>query len=259
MIERGWSDLHKRWAQSRPPLRPHPQGVEAMWRLLQGLPGPRLLLGVTPELATLPGRTVAIDWSAEMIAQIWPGNSADRVVVRGDWTDMPFASGQFGSVLGDGSLNMTRWPMDYHRIFDRLKQVVRPGGRIVIRCFTVPETGEGSDELAARLLSGERMGFHAFKWRLAAAIVHETQGTNIPVRAIWDMFERLFPDRHALSLATGWSTDEIAEIDDYRSSPLDKSFPTRSQLIDAIPEMQLVESGSYEMADRCPLLLMDVS
>ena len=193
-----------------------------------------------------------------MIAQIWPGNVADRAVIRGDWTDMPFAPVQFGSAIGDGPLNMMQWPSDYQLIFRRLGEVIRPGGRIIIRCFTAPETGESCEALAVQLLSGKRIGFHAFKWRLAMAIVHEIQSTNITVRAIWDAFERLFPDRDLLCQMSGWSLATIAEIDDYRVSTLEKSFPTRTQLADAFPGLRLVESGTYEMADRCPLLVMDV-
>ena len=258
MTERGWSDFYKRWDRSRPPLRPHPQSVAAMARLLADHSGPRLLLGVTPELAALPGQTVAMDWSAEMIAQIWPGNTPDRVVIRGDWTEMPFAPAQFASAIGDGSLNMMRWPGDYHMILTRLREVVRPGGRIIFRCFTAPETGETVQQLGQEIMASTPIGFHAFKWRLAMAIVHEQQSTNIPVRAIWDAFEQHFRDRDLLSRASGWSLETIAEIDDYRVSPLDKSFPTRTMLREVFPGMQLLESGDYEMAERCPLMVFDV-
>ena len=106
------------------------------------------------------------------------------------------------------------------------------------------------------MLKGERCGFHAFKWRLAMAAMDGS--ANISARAVWEAFERLFPDRDGLSRATGWSLETIAEIDDYAVSPLSKSFPTRTQLLESFPGARLVESGDYELAERCPLLVADL-
>jgi hypothetical protein len=256
--ERGWSDFYKRWARSRPPLRPHVQAVDAIRTLVGGLSGRTLLLGVTPEYAEAFCPMVAVDWSAAMIDQIWPPSGDERGVVRGDWREMPLADHSVTAAVGDGSLNMTRWPEDYETIFDRLKLVVMPGGRIAIRCFTAPEVREPVDAFAAEVLGGRVHGFHAFKWRLAHALWQEAGEVNMPMRAVSDAFQRLFPDRALLASITGWSLEMIAEIDDYAVSPLDKSFPTRAQLLATFPGARLVESGDYEMADRCPILVFDL-
>ena len=255
MSERGWSDLHRRWARSRVPLRPHALVVAKIEELLYQRPGPRLLLGVTPELAALSPATVAIDWSAAMIAQVWPGNSVTRCAVRADWADMPFADGVFAAAMGDGPLNMTRWPGDYARIAERLRAVIRPGGRMVLRCFVSPDGKDRPEDVAAQVWSGAPMGFHAFKWRLAMAAM---EGDSIPMRRLWETFERLFPDRARLAAATGWARETIDEMDDYAVSPLQKSFPTRRQLLESFPQGRIVETEGYEMADRCPLLVVDL-
>ena len=253
LIERGYSDLHKRWARSRSPLRPIAEVVASIEALIAPHPGPCLLLGVTPELATMGQPLVAIDWSAAMIEQVWPGNAPGRTVVQADWMDMPFASGSFATAIGDGVLNMLHWPDDYGRIVARLGEALSPGGRIVMRCFTCPDE---PDDLAC--IEGQLPnGFHAFKWKLAMAVAQAAGDANVAMRDVWLSFERLFPDREHLSRATGWSLAVIAEIDDYQHSPHVKSFPTRAQLLAMFPKARLVESGHYELAERCPLLVMD--
>ncbi len=255
MIQRGWSDLHKRWSRSRAPLRPHAQVIAAFETLLAAHPGRRLLLGVTPELATLSAPVTAIDWSAAMIAQVWPGNAPGHRAVQGDWADMPFAPGSFVAAVADGAVNMLRWPDDYCALAARLAEAVRPGGRIVMRCFTAPDTPEALADLAGQVLAGTPIGFHAFKWRLAMAVA---DGVDVAMRRVWEVFQSCFPDREALCRATGWTSEIVAEIDDYAVSPLHKSFPTRAQLLACFPGAYLVESGDYELAERCPMLVIDL-
>lgn len=254
LIERGYSDLHKRWARSRSPLRPNLEVVANIEALIAPHPGPCLLLGVTPELATMGQPLVAIDWSAAMIAQVWSGNADGRTVVQADWMDMPFASGSFATTIGDGVPNMLHWPDDYVRIIARLSEVLSPGGRIVMRCFTCPEEPDDLACLEAKL----PIGFHAFKWKLAMAVAQAAGDANVAMTSVWEAFERLFPDRQRLSRATGWSLAVIAEIDDYAQSPHIKSFPTRAQILAKFPSARFVECGRYELAERCPLLVLDL-
>lgn len=253
VIER--SDLYKRWQRLRPPLRPHASDVEAIDRLTAGR-GLRLLLGVTPELAALSGPLISVDWSATMIARIWPGDAAARHVVQGDWRTMPLAPASVGAVMGDGIVNMLSWPGEVETVVGRLREVVRPGGCLALRCFCAPEVPETLEELANAYLSGMNdPGFHAFKWRLAQAAM---DGDNIETSAVWSAFEKIFPDRQALSQATGWPLSTIDEIDDYRVSTLSKCFPTRAALRSRFPDARFVESAGYELAERCPVMVIDL-
>jgi hypothetical protein len=59
-----------------------------------------MLLGVTPQLAGLGGDLVAVDNSPKMLAQVWPGDAADRRAILADWTALPFAAGEFDAVIG---------------------------------------------------------------------------------------------------------------------------------------------------------------
>lgn len=227
-----------------------------MLALVAHCPGRRLLLGVTPELALATPDLVAIDWSAPMIAGVWPGNAIDRSVVEADWFAMPFAANSFGAAIGDGALNMLHWPDGYRAVCESLRQVLRPGARIVIRCFITPNTPESLAELIRETLAGRVANFHGFKWRLAMA-ARRAGSPNIAARAIWEAFEAAFPDRTALAAATGWPLATIAEIDDYAVSTLTKSFPTRAELRQAVADAVFVESEGYDLAERCPLLVID--
>lgn len=235
----------------QPPLRPHASDVATLDALTRHA-APRLLLGVTPDLAGLAGPLVALDWSAAMIARIWPGPGAGRTVIQGDWRAMPFAAESFGSALGDGVLNMLRWPDETDRVIGELGRVVRAGGPLALRVFCAPDERETLAELRGAVMAGG-VPFHAFKWRLAQAVM---DGNNVALRAVWAAFQTLFPDRDVLSAATGWSRATIAEIDDYRCSPLAKCFPTRRDLRTAFPDARLVESVGYPLAERCPVLVL---
>jgi len=65
-------------------------------------------------------------------------------------------------------------------------------------------------------------------------------------------------DRARLARASGWSLDEIAEIDACAGSALVHSFPTRAQMLDGVPARiagaHFVAAGRYRLALRCPIL-----
>lgn len=93
------------------------------------------------------------------------------------------------------------------------------------------------------------------------AIAHEKSDPNVPVQAIRAAFNAHLPDRERLSGMTGWTRSEIDKIDLYEPSPEIYSFPTKQQCLAIIQSeftnIQLVAVGSYELAERCPLLVMD--
>jgi len=93
------------------------------------------------------------------------------------------------------------------------------------------------------------------------AVVSRNGNPNIPVTEIRDNFERMFYDRRALSDATGWPMEDIETIDAYKNSSDVYTFPTVGQFKSAIPDtfrnIRVLESGTYELADRCPLLVME--
>jgi ubiquinone/menaquinone biosynthesis C-methylase UbiE len=219
-----------------------------------------LLLGVTPELADLSTQLVAIDNSAAMIQALWLPGRARRSVVQGDWLAMPFADQMFDAIIGDGSLVLLSCPMQYEQLFQHLRRVVRPNGKIVIRVFVSPEQTETCADVFAAVRSGRIGSFHAFKWRLAMAMAAESADRHVHVAEVYAVFSRLFLDRTTLAKATGWSLADMATIDAYQDSLARYSYPTLLQVRQIFSRWfrELgVEHGSYELAERCPILILE--
>lgn len=252
--------FHRRWTRLKPPLRPDDQIVSSYRRAVEGHGRNVLLLGVTTELADIGETTVAVDISKKMIANAWPGDTERRKAVQGNWLDMPLQGREFTAVIGDGVLAGVTLA-DHATFFSQLARLLLPEARLAIRLYETPEPGETVAQVRAQTLEGKIVGFHAFKWRLAMALATEGKNPAVPVALIHQTFQREFPDRTALSAATGWSLDEIVEIDAYDGKPMIYQFPTRHELLAHLPkefaDPRFVPSGDYELAERCPILVTD--
>jgi SAM-dependent methyltransferase len=221
-----------------------------------------LVLGVTPELSTLACRTLAIDWSPTSLAHIWPGNEATRTAIRANWLELPVARASISGAIGDGSLNCLEYPHEYRRVFTELTRVLRPGARVVVRIFLTPNVVESVEAVCADAAAGLPGSIHGLKWRIANALAGLQDNPNVAVRSIHGAFNSRLPDRHALQRATGWTRDEIEQIDAYADLPDVVSFPTAAQVGSVAREffenVRLVPTGVYELAERCPILVIDV-
>ncbi|MDD2929838.1 MAG: hypothetical protein PHY50_08470, partial [Sideroxydans sp.] len=133
-------------------------------------------------------------------------------------------------------------------------------GRLALRVFVGPEHAEGPEQVCAAASAGNIRSFHAFKWRLSMAIAATSCDFTFPVAETLRIFDTLLPDRQQLAETTGWRMADIATIDFYRGSTARYSYPPLSRLRQALP-MQLSEIdalyGSYELAERCPLLVLE--
>jgi hypothetical protein len=258
-----WDDFPQRWKTLVPPLRPDGDVCAAISRLVAHNDGSTLLLGVTPELASVAPNTIALDWSARMIDMVWPGNTHARRAIRANWLNVPCAARSISSAIGDGSLNCLRYSSEYVRLFEELGRSVCAGGRLVVRVFLTPERGESLAAVRERTLSGEVKSIHALKWLLAHALCKERAEPNVDVREIHRAFCTQFSSRRQLRDATGWSNAEIGLIDLFESVDDTFSFPTARQLHDVIPDnfvnARLVPAGTYELSERCPLLVTEIA
>jgi SAM-dependent methyltransferase len=263
LSESHWSEYYRRWSRLTPPLRPNEEVRDCIRGIIADHDQRVLLLGVTPELVDIGDELIGVDHSATMIAHIWPGDTERRRVVKGEWLALDFPPGHFSAAVGDGCLSVLTFPAGYQTLCGQLARVVRPGGKLVFRMFRTPEIGEPVAAVCHRAMKGQIRSFHAFKWHLAMAIVAEAGDPNIRVERIREVFNEAFPDRASLARAAGWREEDIATIDVYKGSWDVYSFPTWEQFRRAIPDaltnLQFISAGSYELAERCPLVTMNVA
>jgi SAM-dependent methyltransferase len=255
-------DFHRRWVTLRPPLRPHPNVAAAIAALLpeHDSEAPVLLLGVTPELAAVPSHTIAVDWSANMIAIAWPGDTAHSQAVLGDWRKLPLGNASVAAAIGDGCFTMLRYPDEQPLLLEQLRLAVRPGGRAIIRCFVTPEPCESLAEVREAVLAGG-VSFHEFKLRFNMAVALEIEHANVRSEQLFDHFQALFPDRASLARSAGWEPAALVEMEAYKGSPYIHCYPSRRQLMERMPAWvspRFVETEGYPLADRCPLLVVDL-
>lgn len=257
MSEAAARDFHLRWASIAVPLRPPPEAVAGMAELVAGRSGRTLQLGVTPEIARIAAPVIAADWNAQMVRLAWPA-AAGRMAVVADWRALPIASRSIDTVIGDAILSVLDWPIT--AFAGELARVLAPGARIVLRCFATPSPAETLAELHGAAMAGGGGSFSAFKLRLNMAVFAAAGGDGaIASHELFAGFERWFPDRAALARANGWTLDEVARIDSYKGSDTLHAYPDRARILTGLPwPGRFVEVGGYELAERCPLLVVDV-
>jgi len=250
---------HRAWSQLGPPLRPPPDMVVAVREQIKDKRGRALLLGVTPELADMTPQLIAVDRNFSMVANVWPGNTASRYAIVGDWRRPSFKSGAFAICIADGSLSFLTFPHETLALFQELNCILERGGRMVFRLYLSPDVAETVAELRDQALLGKISNFHTFKIRLAMSLASQQSVPQICVADILRSFNSLFGHREELVRMTGWSREQIDTIDFYKDSTVFFSLPRKDQLLSVVssvyPDARFVPSGTYEMSELCPLLV----
>jgi SAM-dependent methyltransferase len=266
-----WNEYARRWQLIGPPLRPGRVDVEHVSRSVSCHrtlreascrdPEPALLLGVTPELASIswqpPFELLAVDKSEGMLAAVWPGDSQSRRAKLGDWLELSLPPASVGLVMGDGVFSLLQYPDDYRRLAENVALVLRAGGLFALRAFTRVEPAESIADVFGKLYAGGIGSFHAFKWRLAMALQGDaTRGVDLA--SIWECFRAHVASNSELAQQTGFPEQEIESIDSYRGVAERYSYSTASELVSLLaPKLDLLEQWlpTYELGERCPHLL----
>jgi SAM-dependent methyltransferase len=219
-----------------------------------------LLLGVTPEIATMPWpqdtSLTAADRSPEMIKKLWPGDAPGlRRVLCVDWFELPRPPRRYDLVLADGSFNVVGYPSDLRRLLAGVAGLVAHGALLLTRTFTRPLQAERMVDLEDAARAGEAGSFHAFKFRLAMA-QQQTAELGVSMDDIWRLWRGLDDRIDGLSALNGWTPEVVSTIDRFRGSHMRLSFPTRDELVVTLRTagLSLVDSHTpaYEMGERCP-------
>lgn len=255
-----WDAIRRHWQLLGSPLCPPPEAVATYEHELGLQSLDVVLLGVTPELAGLGRTMLAVDESPTMISGLWPGDTATRKAVAGNWLDMPVAGTSIDAVIGDGCLSALGLSVARRALFAEIARVLRPSGRAGFRLYASPETPDDPQAVRALALSGGVSTFHALKWLVAMTATGVAPDYGIPVQAILERFDELFPDRDELCARTGWDMPVIGTIDVYRNSPAIYSFAPVATLVHEAEaffgDIRIVATGTYGLAERCPLLVL---
>ena len=263
-----WNSVAAHWKHWGPPLRPSPEDIAAMhgavadWCIRSARNDPRvLLLGVTPEIATMPWpdgtRLWAVDRSAEMIELVWPGDlPGRREALFGEWLEMPFADAEFDIVIGDGCFIHMAYPVGWRSLAARLRRLLRDDGLMALRFFVQGAAKESVAEVYADLQRGAIGSFHAFKWRLAMAL-QESSDAGVCLHDIWLNWESSGLNAPELAHQTGWTRESIESIHLYREKRVNHSFPTLDEAIATLgPSFcpTAIHHPGYELGARCPIV-----
>lgn len=260
MANSHWSEFHARWSRLGPPQRPNADVAAAYRAAVVGHTDRVLLMGVTPELADIGSTVIAVDQNPGMIANIWPGDTTHRHAELGNWFSLPHPKGHFTAAVCDGGFNIIPHPQGPKACFSQLERVLVPHGLFVLRLFIAPDEAETVEHVCDRAMKGTIASFHAFKWRFAHAMLGRDD-PNIAVSDIYIRFNECFPDRRLLAAEANWPIETIDTIDSYKGAADIYNFPTLKQFAAALPPTmritQTIVAGTYELTERCPLVVME--
>lgn len=266
-----WPSHARQWSRIGSPLRPVAEDVSVAlrelgaWREEHGDRAPRaLLLGVTPELATMawpPGTSlVAVDRSEPMIATVLPEEGAPQGTraVCADWRALPLADGSIDVVVGDGCFSVFAFPDEVRAFSAEVRRVMANGARFVVRVFAAPEERESLDTIARELRAGVIGSFHALKWRLAMAVQSSPERGAV-LADVHAACAELAPILAGLASTPGFELDATRTIEAYRGSSVAYTFPTLARLAAVLEDFFEVTASlgkSYELGERCPTLVL---
>jgi len=267
--ESHWTRHAAQWDKVGSPLRPVGEDADLYWRAISSslaeseLAAARvLLLGVTPELASLPwpagSSLLACDSSLDMLQGIWPlgrfpGSFA--AALNADWLALPLARGACSAIVGDGSLSTFDRADDYRRCAQEFHRVLQPGGCLILRLFCQPRRPESPEQVLADLRRGQVGNFHAFKWRLVMAI--HASDENARLADIWARWESEFPAPEPVAALSGWSMDAIRTLEAYRHAAARYSFYGLDEAGSLLsPQFEFLGAAwpGYELGERCPIV-----
>ncbi len=266
-----WPSHARQWSLLRSPLRPCGEDVEIAvrearaWSEAHASKAPRaLLLGVTPELATMdwPAGTslVAADRSEPMIESVFPkeGLPGGARAVCADWRSLPLAGGSIDVVVGDGCFSVFAFPDEVRAFAREVRRVTVSDARLVMRVFAAPDAPESLDAIAQDLRGGKIGSFHVLKWRLAMAVQPSPERGAV-LREVHAACADLAEILEDLADKPGFEPEVTRTIEAYRGSGIKYTFPTVSLLKEALAETFEVTATftkSYELGERCPTLVL---
>ena len=263
-----WQEASRQWQHLGPPLRPSPQDIEFFedgvqeWIHHYGTPRV-LLLGVTPELYSLPwleGTSfLAVDHSQAMIDAVWPGPKEAALCT--DWLSLQLPESSRDIVLCDGGLHLLAYPWEQQQLVHILRDILSDNGMCILRLFVPPAQRESSDAVICDLLEGKITSLNILKLRLGMSLM-ENVAEGVELGKVWRLIHGVAPDLKGLAAKIGWSLEHMLAINAYRGSTARYYFVTVNQVTELFCinpggfEVHGLRVPSYDLGERCPTIVL---
>lgn len=268
MSQAHWNRIARNWHLVGAPLRPGGADIELFRAAVErhaaelGRTLNALILGVTPELATLAwpaGTTLhALDGSAAMIESLWRGERGRAL--QGSWTAAPFASGGMDAIVCDGGFGVLSFPETQRALLAEVGRMLRPGGVFVLRLFVPGCRSESLEAIAADLHGGRIGSLDVLKFRLWGAL-QESTATGVCPRDVVARIEEISGGLDVLASRYGFSADHVATLEYHRHSTARyclSGVEDLAGLLGDLPGMRVAEVGypDHPYGKRCPVVVI---
>jgi len=263
-----WPEVARNWQYIRSPLRPAPEDVHSFslvidsWTRHNPERAPHaLILGVTPELYTLPWPDPALlraaDRTQSMIDYVWPGPA--EAAIHSDWLALDLADASLDLILCDGGLIMPDYPRGQQTLCHNISRMLAPGGLTAFRLYVPSPHPETVAEVFQALNEGSIPDLNCLKLRLGMAMQPSPE-QGVALADVWvALREQAGSGWQELAARLGWRYDDLRIIDAYRDSLARYSFTTTDQAIalfrNAGLEYLQTLSHSYTMGNQCPIIV----
>jgi len=254
-----FNEIARHWSLLGPPLRPSEPDIAGYRRGLEDFSGGHaLILGVTPELYSLPWpegtEVAAVDHNPQMIEAVWPGPAGSARLST--WVEIPFSESSIDLVLCDGGLSVVRFADEAERVVREVARVLRQGALAVFRVYDPPAQRESAAEVLEALLAGRIPSPNHLKLRLGMAM-QEDPRQGVRLSEIWNRLHEGAPDFRYLAACIGWDYDQLCAINTYRESSNCYYFPPLESVLTLFEangfRREYINVPSYEMGGRCPV------
>ena len=268
-MENYWDLLARQFHHQQPPLRPSAEDAAIVSGIIRDRRPEEsercthiLLLGVTPEIATLPlpanSSLLAIEQSQAMIDLVWPGNLLNhREVVRGNWFEIDLKPRLFDFVVGDGFATGLAYPAQYRKIAATISEWLRPGGLLIGRLFVRSEPQETHERIFSDLRARRISRFDTLKWRLGMACQHSVK-EGVAVEDIYRSWVALEKDWPTLAEESNWPAPTVDTIKLYSGRKNRYHFPSveeiKAEFNDSL-EFVSATFPKYDFGECCPTLV----
>lgn len=193
-----------------------------------------------------------------VIERLWTKNhNFNSEVICADWLDMPLLENSADIIIGDGCTLFFKAPETLKDFAASIEKHLKPKGIIILRCFVKPDTSEEPDDVFKDLLNGKIQSFDAFKWRLAASM-QGNSSSGIKSSDIWKAWNNQKIDPIELSQKCHFNINVINSINRFKDSEIILYFTSKNDTKKAFNgafDDVTCYYGSYELAERCPLMV----